>query len=347
MIALVRQSRKRKILLIILLALILRFWAVFLLPQDFDEPIYLQNAFDYAKLINKGDINGIIDYQGGREHPALVKLIYGLDVAFLGKNATWANAFYLSRSISAIFGSLATLVVSLMVEPLSGGLLAVHTLAVKYTSQVYLESLPHLLSILAVLTFVRASKLIPDKWFWISALCLGAATAGKFTYTPAIVIVIGYLFIFEKNTLRKWLLPYSLIALISFIGLDITLWHDPFRRLVEAVTFHASYSQGMHVQGVGYPWFQPFIWVFTSFPAEVHPEVFFYFGFDGIISVLGISAIKQEWTERRWLVIWFVAGMFFLLIWPTKWPQYALIVTPALCIMAAGTLHRLINWVRE
>jgi hypothetical protein len=234
-----------------------------------------------------------------------------------------------------------------MVNPLSGGLLAVHTLVVKYTSQVYLESLPHLLSILAVLTFVRASKILPDKWFWISALCLGAATAGKFTYIPVIVIVLGYLFFFKKNNLRKWLIPYSILALISFFALDITLWHDPFRRLVEAVTFHASYSQGMHVQEVGYPWFQPFIWVFTSFPAEVHPEVFFYFGFDGIISILGISAIKHEWTERRWLVIWFVAGMFFLLIWPTKWPQYVLIVTPALCIMAAGTLHRLINWVRE
>jgi ligand-binding sensor domain-containing protein len=37
----------------------------------------------------------------------------------------------------------------------------------------------------------------------------------------------------------------------------------------------------------------------------------------------------------------------FLLIWPTKWPQYALIVTPALCLAAAESLRRTYRWVVE
>jgi sugar lactone lactonase YvrE len=333
-------------ILVILVALFLRAWAVFMLPQDYDEPIYLQVALDYADAIRNGNLNGVIDNLNVNEHPALVKLMYSAAILALGKAATYINAFFVSRAVSALFGVLAVILLTIF-DPAAGGLLAVHTLAVKYTSQVYLEAIPHALTIAAILAFGRVSKETPNKWFWVSALTLGAASAGKFTYIPVTAIVIVYLAFFEKKIPIYWMTLYALLAGTVFYALDLNLWHDPWHRLLEVLTYHLSYSQGIHVAEVGYPWYQPLIWVFTSSPAHWHPNVFFYFGFDGLISLFAVAGMKREWMERRWLIVWLVSGISFLLLWPTKWPQYALILTPALCIMAAETLHRLYHWLQE
>ncbi|MGD8904051.1 MAG: hypothetical protein PVI67_10840, partial [Anaerolineae bacterium] len=74
------------LIFIVLLAVLLRAWAVMRLPIDFDEPTYLEAAFGYADAIRSGDWNAVIDYAGNREHPALVKVLYGLVVLALGDN---------------------------------------------------------------------------------------------------------------------------------------------------------------------------------------------------------------------------------------------------------------------
>lgn len=333
-------------ILVIALAIFLRAWAVFMLPEDYDEPIYLQVAFDYAEAVRHANFNAVIDYPGVREHPALVKLVYSSVILTLDKAATYINAFYASRIVSAIFGVIAVILLAAL-DPLAGGMLAVHTLAVKYTSQVYLEAIPHALSIAAILAFLRTSRGAPNTWIWLSAFALGAATAGKFTYIPVTVVVILFLAFFEKKMPVQWMVLYGLLAGMTFYLFDVNLWHDPFHRLFEALTYHVTYSQGTHVAEVGYPWYQPIIWVFTSSPAQWHPNVFFYFGFDGLISIFAVLGTRREWNERRWLVVWLAFGMLFLLIWPTKWPQYALIITPALCMMAAESLRRLYFWIVE
>jgi sugar lactone lactonase YvrE/4-amino-4-deoxy-L-arabinose transferase-like glycosyltransferase len=342
-----RLKAVQPLMIVLILTIFLRAWAVSLLPQDFDEPVYLQNAFDYASAFRSGNFNAVIDFAGNPEHPAFVKLLYTGTVLVLGKAATWTEAFFASRAVSAFFGMLAVLFIALAVDPLAAGMLAVNTLAVKYTSQVYLEAVPHAMTIAAVLAFLRTSTEKPDRWFWLSAAALGVAAASKYTYLPVILVVLCYLAIFEKRIKFHWLVLYGVLSLVVFFILDVRLWHDPFTRLYQSLTFHVQYSQGQHVEDVGYPWYQPFVWIFTSPAANWHPNVFFYFGFDGLISILAILGIKREWKERRWLVIWLVTGMLFLLLWPTKWPQYALSVTPALCIMGAGTLIRLIRLARN
>jgi hypothetical protein len=339
-----RLKAIQPIIIVMFLTVFLHGWAVSLLPQDFDEPVYLQNAFDYANAVHSGNLNAVIDYAGNPEHPPFVKLLYSGAILALDKAATWTNAFFASRAISALFGILAVLFVALAVDPLAAGMLAVNTLAVKYTSQVYLEAVPHAMTIAAVLAFLRIGKGKPGRWFWLSAAALGISAASKYSYLPVVLVVLGYLAFFEKKIKLQWLLLYALLSLAVFFALDVHLWHDPWNRLYASLAFHVQYSQGQHVAEVGYPWYQPFIWIFTSPGATWHPDVFFYFGFDGIVSILALAAIKREWEQRRWLVVWLVAGIIFLLAWPTKWPQYALTVTPVLCIMGAGTLRRLINW---
>ncbi len=334
------------ILTVVILAIFLRTWAVSLLPEDFDEPVYLQVAFDYADMIKKGDFSGLIDYANVQEHPAFVKLLYSGAVLALGKIATWANAFYASRAASAIFGVLAVAILAFFIDPLSGGLLAIHTLAVKYTSQVYLEAVPHFMTIAAVLTFLRTNQERASRWLWFSAVALGAAAASKYSYLPVILVVLAYLAFFEKKVQWRLLLGYAAVALLTFFVLDIYLWREPIQRLAGSLAYHVGYSQGAHVEEVGYPWFQPFIWIFTSAPATWHGNVFFW-GFDGLISIAAVLGIRREWKERRWLVVWLAFGVLFLLLWPTKWPQYALTITPPLCIMAAASIRWIVKWARE
>ncbi len=342
-----RLKSLQPLIIVLILATFLRAWAVSLLPQDFDEPVYLQNAFDYASAFRSGDFNAVIDYPGNPEHPPFVKLLYSSAILALGKTATWTNGFFASRTISAFFGILAVLFIGLAVDPLAAGMLAIHTLAVKYTSQVYLEAVPHALTIACVLAFLRTDNKVPGRWFWLSAVALGMAAASKYSYLPVILVVLAFIAIFEKKIRIHWLILYGLLSFVVFLALDISLWHDPVNRLFGSLTYHLDYSQGQHVDEVGYPWFQPFIWIFTSSPGRWHPNVFFYYGLDSLISILAVSGILREWKERRWLVIWLIAGIIFLLAWPTKWPQYALTVTPALVIMGAESLRRFLLWVRR
>jgi hypothetical protein len=358
----------RRILLAVLaVALFLRLWAALQLPVDFDEPVYMEAAEGYAEAIRAGDWNAVIDYPGNREHPPLVKIIYGLAILALGDAAGWTVSLFAARAISAVLGVLAVLLVARL-NLVAGAMLAVHTLVVKYTGQAYLESWPHLMSIAAVLAFFRYSQapekdesagdspiigdfplawLLPrSRWFWVSALALGLTAAGKYTYLPVVVVIL-YLALKKKGFPWSSLLPYALTAALTFWAFNPTLWRDPLPRFLESLLFHTQYSQTAHVAASGYAWYQPLIWIAHSASFQWHPDVFFYFGFDGLIFLLTLGGLVFAWREQRWLVVWFGACLIFLLLWPTKWPQYTMVMIPAMCLIGADTAGRLYKIVAD
>jgi hypothetical protein len=334
-------TRGRIIAAVVLLAALLRAWAAWQLPVDYDEPVYLKAGFDYAHAIRAGDWDAVIDYAGNREHPPLVKLLYGGVALALGDNATWDDTLLLSRLISALFGTLTVFVVALF-DPLAGGMLAVHTLAVKYTSQAYLEALPLFAAVGAVLALRKGKG--RDRWFWLSAAALGLTAAGKLSYFP-IVFVVLYIGLWERRPRWYDLIPYFAVAGAVFLLLNPTLWREPLPRLMESLALHSQYARSAHVEQIGYPWFQPIIWVAFSVPW--HPEVFFYGGFDGLIFLFALGGVWRQWRERRWAMVWIFTSVIALLLWPTKWPQYALVVVPALCLVAAPTVAGVYRWIAE
>jgi predicted membrane-bound dolichyl-phosphate-mannose-protein mannosyltransferase len=221
-------NRQRIIIGVVLLGLLLRVWAAWELPVDFDEPVYMEAGYQYAQMIQAGDINGIIDFSGTSEHPPLVKLIYGLTFLILGRGAVWEQALFISRLVSVVFGSLSVLVVAL-INPLAGGFMAVQTLLVKYTSQAYLEALPLLTGMLSIYLLKRPPS-NRNKWYILSAIALGMTGAGKYSYFP-ILFVILYLLIWEKHERFGKILFYILLAAVTFFVLDPYLWHRPIHRL--------------------------------------------------------------------------------------------------------------------
>jgi ligand-binding sensor domain-containing protein len=326
------KNRRWWIVSIVLLGLLLRVWAAWQLPVDFDEPIYIDAGQKYAQLIQSGDINGIINFSDNNEHPPLVKIIYGITFLALGKGAMWNQALFITRLVSVGLGTLAVLVFALF-DPLAGFMLAVQTLVVKYTSQAYLEALPLLMGLLAIILLRRSSGKW-DKWFLLSALALGIMGAGKYSYFP-IVFVVLYILIWEKHTRLLYLSIYFVVAGVTFFGFNPYLWHDPVARLMASLSFHAQYSQGTHVQEIAYPWYQPLLWVSRSWGFIWHTDVFFYFGFDGLIFLLALPGFWLELKNRRFVLVWVLSSMLVLLIWPTKWPQYTLVVLPAFCLAAS------------
>jgi len=350
--------KRRALIGVVVLAALLRVWAALQLPTDFDEPIYLQAGFDYAAAIRAGDLNAVIDYPNNTEHPPLVKLLYGATILALGDHASWEAALIASRLLSALFGVLAVAVVGLSGGPLAGFFLALHTLAAKYTSQAYLEALPMLASIVAVLAAERATRVTPPdlnvpagldrKWLWLSAMALGVTAAGKYAYAPIIAPIV-YL-AWTRRSATGWrgrdAATYVAVAAAVFFALDPALWRDPVARLVDSVTFHAGYTQSADVQQAAYPLYQPLIWAWRSAPW--HPEVFFYFGIDEAVFVLAaIGLVAWDRRERRWRAVWIVSSLIFLLLWPTKWPQYTLVLIPALCLAAADSARRVAPWLKE
>ncbi len=337
-------SRIALIAVIVLLGLSLRTWAALQLPVDADEPVYMQVAFDYSKMIRNGDWQGILEYRQNSEHPPLIKLLYSLPILALPSYAGWADALLLARMISVLFGTLAVLVLALF-DPLAGGLLAIQTMTVKYTAQTYLEAVPLFASVLAVVTLLTSRK-TRDARFWISAAALGLVAASKYSYVP-ILFVAGYVFIFEKKYPWRDLLVYLVTAGALFFILDPALWLNPIGNLVASIAFHAQYAQGAHVAEVGYPWYQPVEWISQSWPNVWHPNIFFFFSADGAIFILSLAGLALSWNRRRWLIVWYVGALLFLLLWPVKWPQYTLVLTPAICLAAGDTLHWAGNWIKE
>ncbi len=226
------SKRWRLVLGVFGLALLLRLWSAWHLPEDFDEPIYLQAAYGYAQLLHQGDLQGVIDYPENLEHPPLVKLLYAAGILVQGPGTQWEQALSSSRVISAVIGAVAAGLVAL-VDPLAGVFVALQTLLVKYTSQAYLEALPLMASIGAVIV-LRFSKHSLDRWFWLSAVALGAAAAGKYSYFP-IAVVIGYIFLWEKRYSIVSVVPYLALAGLTFLALDPALWSNPIQRLVDSL----------------------------------------------------------------------------------------------------------------
>jgi hypothetical protein len=185
------------ILLVFLLAVGVRTYAAFNLHVDHDETTYLIVSNKYANHMRNGDFNWLAWEKANFEHPPLTKILNGvvllsqapLDVVkqtdlidekpILEQQAVeYALA---ARMVSVIFGSLAVLFLA-FINPLAGFFLAINSLAVKYTSEIYLEALPMMFSLIAVLAYLRffslargESSISKSAWAWLalSSIALG------------------------------------------------------------------------------------------------------------------------------------------------------------------------------
>ena len=266
------------------------------------------------------------------------------------------------RYASAALGGLAVLVLSLL-NPVAGLLLAVHTFAVRFSSGFLLEALPFLTGLLAALFYLRwfdsgkkrfihrlhrheERKEIEGEggrgsvvWLGLSAAALGATAASKYTYAVVGIAIglHGLWFAGRAGRLRAslgWLVGWGLLTLAAFFVFDPYLWPKPLPRLIESLTFHAQYSQNEFVRG--YPAWQPLVWLTSTYPGKFpNFAPAFWVALDPLITALALVGLPRTWQRRPLFVIWLAVGLVTVLLWPTKWPQYTLILLAPLCLAAA------------
>ncbi len=113
---------------------------------------------------------------------------------------------------------------------------------------------------------------------------------------------------FRRKVVWREIALWGGIAVVTFFVLNPYLWNEPFRRIVEVITFHRQYTQGMDVMRAGYPWWQPVIWVATALPW--HPRVFFFLTLDEFIFWAGVVGL-YFYGKKRTVVEWMVFGTVF------------------------------------
>lgn len=335
----------------------LRWHALTTLSVDYDEDDYLRAAQQYAALIRSGDLAGITQVNYREEHPPLSKLFYALTVVGLPPaqeipdRPTSADPnrdlprdmLRSARTGAAVLGTL-TVALLALVDPLAGIFLAAHAFTIKYTTQVMLEALPALSGFLIVLFYLRWKRRQTttfDAWLALSALFLGLTAAAKYIYAVIglAVLLDWFLTVRERETLRRFIFPalaWGLLSLVVFFAANPYLWPDPAGRLRTSVLYHASYStSASEVQQANFPVWQPLVWLNTS-PAGLgwQPEAF-PVALDLVVLVLACFGLASLWRRERVYVLWLILAFGFLLLWPTKWPQYILTLTVPLSLAAA------------
>lgn len=354
----------------------LRLRATQLLPIDYDEDDYLGAAQRYAQFLATGDVQGLVDYAYNYEHPPLTKLLYGAAILPLPpapllpeQSSTVPPAkslpqphLRIARTVSAVLGALEVLALAIL-QPLAGLLLAVHTWTIKYTSQVMLEPLPSLTSLLTVLFYLKSRRSrssgrtrAATGWSILSAVALGLTAASKYTYC-IVALAIAADAVWPALAARSPrdrpgapdrhlaaavfdLLLWGLIALAIFFAANPRLWSDPLGRLAQSLRYHGEYAQSAHVQQANFPFWQPLVYLLG--PVPWHPGVFVVM-LDTFITVLAGLGLGRLWREYRVCALWLAIGLGFLLVWPTKWPQYILTITAPLSL-AAGLGFQAALW---
>jgi hypothetical protein len=367
------QTRTRlfgAVLMITILAGSVRFYAARNLYGDDDEGVYMKRAVDYSNFIRSGKYDLIASYDLNYEHPSLYKILYGvallirrpLDKFHLNQvpsdqpvvsseAATWIMA---ARYVSVAFGTLAASALAI-VNPWAGLFLGVHTLSVKYTSEVYLEAFPMFTSLLCAISYlhwfnnVSRDSAWRDKinlWLAVSALFLGLTAASKYIYcVVAIAIALHFVLAIIQRQIPTRFLAYMIawctLALGVFFFFNPYLWPDPINRLSQSIQYNFDYSHSEHViqSRSEYPFWQPFRWLFSfSSFYNLGPPSAFIFDVDTPIFILAMIGLPRLITKKRFYFYWLFIALIFLLAWNTKWPQYALVVLLPMSVSASEGL---------
>jgi hypothetical protein len=362
-------SKRVLALVTLLLALLAAVWqrarAVERLPPDFDELVYLPVAYRYADMVAGGRWSEVTSYRENFEHPPMVKLLFASELLAIGTpEPEWKTvrvgrpipepavpAFRVTRWLSAVTGILQVGLTGL-VHPVGALLLAFDSYHAKYTSQAYLEGVPGLFVILSVLAFERSRRAATGQgtpfhlgWLALSGGLLGLAAAGKYPYAMvAGLAFLPFLVWYGRARGRVWA-ALVLPAMGLFLAAHPALWPDPVGRLWESLTFHWNYSHSEHVVRSALPWYQPLYHLTHATPTRWHAGVFATGATTWVLLPLAAIGARATWRQRPVWATWAAVGLVFLVLWPTKWAQYLLLVLPALSVCAGMGVSTLLGLV--
>ena len=350
-----RAARLGAVGLLTALALLLHGQAA-RLPIDFDEDDYMRAGQIFADEIRTGNPGILLENNYRIEHPQFVKILIATvmlsmePIQRIPELPVTANPYELMhrptlaavRQMQSAFGVLSVTTLAL-VSPVAALLLATSTWVIKYTSQVMLEAVPLLFSLLGVALYELARSMSNARRrrlaYLASAIGIGLAVGAKYPYAIAgLAIVVDRL----RRTRRgesiriKDAIGWSAIAALAFFAVNPYLWIGPIGRLIASAAYHPEYATSEQVQSTGFPAWQQLIWLMQSVPWHDAQNIFVV-KFDTWMLPLALVGLIPLARKRPVYAIWLGLGAIALLLWPTKWPQYLLtIAVPYALAGAAG-----------
>jgi len=344
------------IVVVIAIAWSLRARAVATLDNDFDENDYIHAGQLFTSLIRAGDWAGFLHTNYRTEHPPLAKFAYGISFLLVPEepliedeplNSTSPPPKYLppnlrntGRTTAAIFGTMEAGLLTLM-NPIAGFLLAIHGFTIKYTSEVMLDGLASMLSMATALFYYKSKKetgKFRTRWLVFSAISLGMASDTKYLHSLVgfAILIDWFLVSHNQGKVQEFLRQaflWGLLSIAVFFLFNPYLWPDPIGRIQESIASIQFTTNSPAVKATNYPFWQPLVWILMS-PASWQPEPYLFL-LDPLITILAFAGLARQWKREPFFFIWFVAALFMLLIWRTKWPQYILVLTGPLSLGAA------------
>jgi len=258
----------------------------------------------------------------------------------------------LARTIAAVLGAMQVLLLACL-DPLAGLFLALHTFTIKYTSLALLEALPALTSAIAVVAYDRSHIFTTrawNGWLALSAIALGITAASKYAYCVAGIAILAHWGLFQlRRSLHERHIPWRVVAQISlwcalsvvvFFAADPFIWPAPEERLLASIGYHIEFSRGPLVRHMHLPVYMPLRWLFIWVPW--HPNLF-PIGPDPLFAALAVIGFARLWRRNTLYALWLATALAFLLVWPTKWPQYILILTFPWSLAAAQGFRGLLD----
>lgn len=363
----------------LLLAFGLRTYAAFHLNIDHDETTYLIASNNYTNYMRNGEWTWLAWNTTNYEHPSLNKIIYGIalltqaplekvqqsdliDEAPVGEQQAVEYAMA-ARFVSVFFGSLAALLLAIL-NPLAGLFLAVDSLAIKYTSEIYLEALPMLTSLLAVIAYTKYYQVITKSlsnhkraylWLAVSGISLGMTAASKYVYCVAgLAIVVHWLIAVLRKKIPTRsifvLMGWGLFSIFMFFVFDPYLWVHTIERLGNTLSYHLRFQGSAHVQNANYPIWQPLNWLFRPFASyspihDPYQNDAILFNIDTLIFFLSLIGLPRTFKRQPVFFLWLIIGLLMLFVWGSKWAQYPLIILAPWCFSAAQGFFTIFEFI--
>lgn len=334
------------------------------LPVDFDEDDYMRGGQIIADGIRAGNPAILLQQNYRIEHPQFVKIFVA--AVMLGREPiqripelpVTANPYELLhrptlaavRRMESAFGIVAAVALA-TVSPVAALLLTTSTWVIKYTSQVMLESVPLLFSLIGVALYEFARSLASARRRrlanLLSAVAIGLAVGGKYPYAIAgLAIVVDRLRRARRGERLRIgeALGWSAVAALAFFAVNPYLWSDPIGRLAASAAYHPAYASSEQVQSTGFPMWQQLIWLMQSVPWHDGQGVFFV-KLDAAMLPLALIGVVPLARRRPVYAIWLGLGAAALLLWPTKWPQYLLIIAVPYALSGAAGIALIVRTV--
>ncbi len=329
------------------------------LPVDWDEIIYLRVAYGYAQLMEAGNWGEIPAFRYNREHPPAVKLIYASQLVGrsrdpIGRPEVGAavpealrDEFRRARVFSAVAGALQVGLVAL-VHPVAGLFVAVNSYHVRYTSEALLDATAGTFAVLAVVAFGFAwgrsrhsdapapEPTLHSPYLALAAVALGLAVGSKYMYGLAGLVM--WIFLVARAGRVAPLLWFPALAALVLFAVDPALWHNPLAQASDALSFHTGFAEQY-----GRPWWHPLALAVHA-SHDDHQAQYFYHLPDQLLCAFAALGVVRTAKRRPLWFAWALAGVCFLLLWPTKWAHYQLLTTPALAMCAAFGVEATAAW---